>query len=56
MDGPRTVFAVSVGVESLETGEQLSPAVEAALPGVVDAIAGLVSTWRARPIRDAVHA
>jgi hydrogenase maturation protease len=49
-------FAVSVGVESLETGEQLSPAVEAALPEIVDAIAGLVSTWRARAIRDAVHA
>jgi hydrogenase maturation protease len=37
------VFLVSVGVESLAYGDRLSPVVEAALPGLVDAVAKLVA-------------
>jgi hydrogenase maturation protease len=37
------VHVVSVGVGSLEVGEGLSPAVEAAVPGAIDAIAGLIA-------------
>ncbi len=37
-----TVLVVSVGVASLETGDPLSPAVEAAVPRAVDAIARLI--------------
>jgi hydrogenase maturation protease len=36
------VLVVSVGIASLETGDRLSPAVEAAVPRAVDAIARLV--------------
>jgi hydrogenase maturation protease len=36
------VHVVSVGVGSLEVGEGLSPAVEAAVEGAIDAIGGLV--------------
>ena len=44
------VFAVSCGVGSLEIGDRLSPAVDAALPRLVDAVAGLVaSRARLRP-------
>ena len=42
------VFAVSCGVQSLEIGDRLSPVVDAALPRLVDAVAGLVAS-RARP-------
>ena len=38
------VFLVSCGVESFEMGDGLSPAVEAALPRVVDAVAGLIAS------------
>jgi hydrogenase maturation protease len=38
------VFTVSVGVESLELGDRLSPLLEAALPLVVDAVADLVTS------------
>ena len=41
------VFAVSCGVQSLEIGDRLSPVVDAALPRLVDAVAGLVAS-RAR--------
>jgi hydrogenase maturation protease len=37
------VFVVSVGAGSLEVGERLSPAVEAALPNVVETVVGLVT-------------
>ena len=37
------VVLVSCGVHSLEIGDRLSPAVEAAVPRVVDAVADLVS-------------
>ena len=37
------VYLVSVGVASLDVGERLSPAVEAAVPRVVDALADLVA-------------
>ena len=36
-------WVVAVGVESVEVGDRLSPAVEAVLPGIVDAIAGLIA-------------
>jgi Ni,Fe-hydrogenase maturation factor len=36
------VFVVSVGVANLDTGEQLSPAVEQALPGLVETVVDLV--------------
>lgn len=35
-------YTVGVGVASLDVGERLSPAVEAALPGVVEAVVGLI--------------
>jgi hydrogenase maturation protease len=38
------IFAVSVGVESLELGDRLSPLLEAALPRVVDAVVELVAS------------
>jgi hydrogenase maturation protease len=38
------VFVVSCGVQSLELGDRLSPAVEAALPRVVDEVADLVAS------------
>jgi hydrogenase maturation protease len=38
-----TAFVVTVGVESLDAGDRLSPALEAALPGVIDAVVGLVT-------------
>ncbi len=44
------VFAVRVGVGSLEVGERLTPVVEAALPGVVDAVAEFVLARAAAPI------
>lgn len=37
------VFVVSVGAGSLDVGERLSPAVEAALPQLVETVVGLVS-------------
>lgn len=37
------VHVVSVGAGTLEVGEGLSPAVEAAVAGAIDAIAGLIS-------------
>jgi hydrogenase maturation protease len=37
------VFVVSVGVASLEVGDRLSPAVERALPAVVEAVVALVA-------------
>ena len=36
------VVLVSVGVSSLELGDTLSPAVEAAIPRAVDAVAAIV--------------
>lgn len=43
------VVAVSVGVESLELGDGLSPLLEAALPVVVDAVAELVRSRTGPP-------
>jgi hydrogenase maturation protease len=37
------VFLVSCGVESFEVGDRLSPAAEAALPRVVDAVVELIA-------------
>jgi hydrogenase maturation protease len=37
------VFVVSVGAASLDVGDRLSPAVEAALPGVVEAVVEIVA-------------
>jgi hydrogenase maturation protease len=37
------VFIVSVGAESLEVSEALSPVVQAALPGVVEAVVGILT-------------
>jgi Ni,Fe-hydrogenase maturation factor len=37
------MFAVTVGVASTGLGEGLSPAVERALPAVVDAVVGVVA-------------
>jgi hydrogenase maturation protease len=37
------VHVVSVGVESMEPGDRLSPAVEAAIPRLVDAVASLAA-------------
>jgi hydrogenase maturation protease len=48
------VHVVSVGVGSLEVGEGLSPEVEAAVPGAIDAIAGLIA--RAAPVAGTEHA
>jgi hydrogenase maturation protease len=39
-------FVVGVGVESMELGDELSPAVELALPAVVDAVARIVAEHR----------
>jgi len=41
------VFLVSCGVESFEMGDRLSPAVEAALPRVVDAVVELITSGAA---------
>jgi hydrogenase maturation protease len=38
-----TVHLVTVGIESVDVGDRVSPAVEAVLPRVVDAIAALVA-------------
>jgi hydrogenase maturation protease len=38
-----SVFVVSVGAANLDVGESLSPAVEQALPGLVDAVAAIVA-------------
>jgi len=35
-------FVVTVGVESLDAGDRLSPALESALPGILDAVVGLI--------------
>jgi hydrogenase maturation protease len=40
--GSPRAFTVAIGVADLEMGEGLSPAVEAALPGVLDAVARIV--------------
>jgi len=40
---PPRVVAVRVGVASLDVGDRLSPVVEAALPGLVEAVAGLIA-------------
>src|SRR5450432_305480 len=40
---PPNVLAVRVGVASLAVGDRLSPVVEAALPGLVGAVAGLIA-------------
>lgn len=40
------LVVVGVGVESMEIGERLSPAVEASLDRVGDTIAELISAWR----------
>jgi hydrogenase maturation protease len=40
-------YVVGVGVESMELGEELSPAVERALPDVVETVARLVAEHRA---------
>lgn len=37
------VFVVSVGAANLEVGDRLSPAVEQALPGLVDAVVAIVA-------------
>jgi Ni,Fe-hydrogenase maturation factor len=37
------VFVVSVGAGSLEVGDRLSPAVEGALPAVVEAVVAIVA-------------
>jgi Ni,Fe-hydrogenase maturation factor len=36
------VVVVSVGIASLEAGERLTPAVEAAVPRAVDAVAAII--------------
>ena len=36
------VYTVGVGVASLEAGDRLSPAVEAALPGIVEAVVAII--------------
>jgi hydrogenase maturation protease len=43
-------WVVAVGVESVEVGDRLSPAVEAALPGIVDAIAELIAGHAVTPV------
>jgi hydrogenase maturation protease len=43
------VFLVSCGVESTEMGDRLSPAVEAALSQVVDAVVELIASRAAEP-------
>lgn len=42
-------FLVSVGVESVLLGNRMSPVVEASLPGLVDAVAELISDHATRP-------
>ena len=42
-------YLVSVGVESVLLGDRLSPIVEAALPGLVDAVVELVADQAAGP-------
>ncbi len=46
------VFVVSCGVQSLDVGDQLSPAVAASVPLVVDAVVGLVAGHAAEPTAD----
>lgn len=57
---PPDVFVVGVGVESVLLGDRLSPAVEVALPRLVDAVAELVADEGARhgavPVMDPGHA
>ncbi len=48
------VFLVSCGVHSLEIGDRLSPAVEAVVPRVVDAVAELVAFRSAELVADLV--
>jgi hydrogenase maturation protease len=38
------VYIVSCGVQSVEMGDRLTPVVEAVLPKVIDAVAGLVAS------------
>ncbi len=42
-------FSIRVGAQSLALGDELTPAVEAALPDVVDALAGLIAAHAGRP-------
>lgn len=50
-------YVVTVAVASMEVGDRLSPAVAAALPLVVDAIATLVTGQMAvRPVTERTHA
>lgn len=44
-----SVALVRVGVASLEVGDGLSPVVEAALPGIVDAVAALIGADAPQP-------
>ena len=37
------VYTLGVGIASLEAGDRLSPAVESALPAIVEAVAALVA-------------
>jgi Ni,Fe-hydrogenase maturation factor len=53
------VHVVSVGVGSLEVGEDLSPAVEGVVEDVIDTIAGLVrraASTAERPVASVDHA
>ena len=47
-NAPPDVFVVGVGVESVSLGDRLSPVVEVALPGLVDAVAQLVADQGSR--------
>ena len=47
------VFLVSVGVDSIDMGDRLSPVLDAALPSVVDAVAELVASCPVAGHRDA---
>ena len=51
------VFLLSVGVRSVEAGDRLTPAVEAALPRVVEAVIELLASHapRDRPVTPAGH-
>jgi len=50
-------YVVEVGVESVEVGDRLSPAVEAALPMVVEAIVELAAgRTTVRPVAGPTHA
>jgi len=42
-------FSIRVGAGSLELGDRLTPAVAAAVPDLVEAIAGLIATHRGEP-------